>query len=1097
MTTPAHDPAQLLQHMDWIRALARQLVSDRQLADDVAQETWRQASERPPRDARNVRGWLAAVTRHVAINARRGESRRRVHEQRGARPESLPSSAELVAQTELQRDLVGFVLELDEPYRSVIVLRYFRGSTVAEIARAKGIPQATVRSQLARGLERLRERLDRTRGGRESWMQALAPIAGASSSVALKGASSVAGVSVAGVAVLAVVTIGAWMVLGRTNEDGSLSTAAKLAESAPDPAREPARAPMGERAKLSTLAVDASRRATVVASARTTELGTLHIRVVDAQTREPVPQLEYALFAERGGNKLYQSGRTDDEGRATCTELPENTLLVETEWRAPWAKGFGGLWLEKGATRTLEIALEHGASAIGRVVDDTGAVVAGAQIGLATRAASGRYVGVDRSWTAVATSDEHGRFRVGGLSAQLSGVWIVDRKLRPERVNSTWLAVADARFEFQGAVTREIDVAKQSAGRPQGADIELGDVVIPRSATISGRVVDEHDAPIPSAWIARNPSAVLEFDPTASKRALTRPGDPEFELHACETISGADGRFELAVPSGEGGLMVRTREGAGSYERLPPLAPAGALRDVVVRIALEEIVRLRVLDENGNPLDVAVVNPSAAGLDFNSGRVVSGSARGIGARAHFSDGSKRDISLLRDADGLARWPLGRPRTQLRALDVGVAGCREQRVEVQDASQVIEVRLSALPRVRVSWRWADGGAAFEKVHLRGLSFRACLLGKEALGRASFGCGLGSTAWIALDAKSGELQLPVRSDDPFYVHVNGADLFHELAPQTFGPFAPSRPGETAHEIVIEPKFETIAEVPREPPAEPQAEPPRAHLSLEPLDARTGAALAADVVVSDASGRDSFPIGYGVDSTGLRAVPPGRYDVLVSANGYRAREWKGKQFVSGQTLALGRVELEALPRLRVRLVDAAGAPWSPRGSVSANVNGRGSNVKDGRAEFPLELDAIASAHTIVLVTRGGCFAAEGGDAERISVWYLPLPRGAADEERVVTVPEPRELRIHVLGLPASHASCAMHLGVEIPRDVPSVEWHTLVSGEELESKLASERLFRFTLGPGRYRLRTACPLHPTDDQIIEVVEGEGAQQLDLVAH
>ncbi len=1068
MTTPAYDPAQLLQHMDWIRALARQLVSDRQLADDVAQETWRQASERPPRDARNVRGWLAAVTRHVAINARRGESRRRVHEQRGARPESLPSSAELVAQTELQRDLVGFVLELDEPYRSVIVLRYFRGSTVAEIARAKGIPQATVRSQLARGLERLRERLDRTRGGRESWMQALAPIAGASSSVALKGASSVAGVSVA---VLAVVTIGAWMVLGRTNEDGSLSTAAKLAESAPDPAREPARAPMGERAKLSTLAVDAAQRATVAASALATELGTLHIRVVDAQTREPVPQLEYALFAERGGNKLYQSGRTDDEGRATCTELPENTLLVETEWRAPWAKGFGGLWLEKGATRTLEIALGHGASAIGRVVDDTGAVVAGAQIGLATRAASGRYVGIDRSWTAVATSDEHGRFQVGGLSAQLSGVWIVDGKLRPERVNSTWLAVADARFEFQGAVTREIDVAAQSAGRPQGADIELGDIVLPRPVTLAGKVVDEHDGPIAGALVSRSSKRVDSLY-ASSSTTLAPPGSANFALQPAETLSDANGHFELVAPVM--GILVWTREGVRHFETIENGPPGTERRGLVFRVALGELFRLRVLDENGAPLDCPAANPSDANPEFNSRLVFGGQRGAISVLAHFEDGSTRMTSLRRDADGLARWSLERPRDKLRALDIGVAGCRTRRVKVLDAAQILEVRMPMLPRLHVRWRWADGGATVATLRPRGLSFRACLIGKPGSSLAGFGCGLGSTAWVALDAASGELQLPVQSDEPFYVHVDGTDSSHKLAPQTFGPFAPNRPGEDAHEIVIEPKFETIAEVPREPPAEPQAEPPRAHLSLEPLDARTGAALA-----------------------GLRAVPPGRYDVLVSANGYRAREWKGKQFVSGQTLALGRVELEALPRLRVRLVDVAGAPWSPRGSVSANVNGRGSNVKDGRAEFPLEPDAIASADTIVLVTRGGGFAAEGGDAERISVWYLPLPRGAADEERVVTVPEPRELRIHVLGLPASHASCAMHLGVEIPRDVPSVEWHTLASGEELESKLASERLFRFTLGPGGYRLRTACPLHPTDDQIIEVVEGEGAQQLDLVAH
>src|SRR5438105_33120 len=78
-----------------------------------------------------------------------------------ARTESLPSSAELVAQAELQRELVGHVVALDDPYRSVVVLRYFHGASAAEIAKERGVPAATVRSQLARGLAELRTRLDR------------------------------------------------------------------------------------------------------------------------------------------------------------------------------------------------------------------------------------------------------------------------------------------------------------------------------------------------------------------------------------------------------------------------------------------------------------------------------------------------------------------------------------------------------------------------------------------------------------------------------------------------------------------------------------------------------------------------------------------------------------------------------------------------------------------------------------------------------------------------------------------------------------------------------------------------------------------------
>jgi DNA-directed RNA polymerase specialized sigma24 family protein len=63
----------LLAHRDWVRSLARRLVLDENDADDVEQETWRMAVERPPRHAGSLRAWLAVVVR----NAARGSGRRR------------------------------------------------------------------------------------------------------------------------------------------------------------------------------------------------------------------------------------------------------------------------------------------------------------------------------------------------------------------------------------------------------------------------------------------------------------------------------------------------------------------------------------------------------------------------------------------------------------------------------------------------------------------------------------------------------------------------------------------------------------------------------------------------------------------------------------------------------------------------------------------------------------------------------------------------------------------------------------------------------------------------------------------------------------
>src|SRR5687768_3275402 len=59
------DDERLLEQTAWIRALARSLVADAHLAEDLAQDACVAALERPPADAGNLRGWLAAVVRNL------------------------------------------------------------------------------------------------------------------------------------------------------------------------------------------------------------------------------------------------------------------------------------------------------------------------------------------------------------------------------------------------------------------------------------------------------------------------------------------------------------------------------------------------------------------------------------------------------------------------------------------------------------------------------------------------------------------------------------------------------------------------------------------------------------------------------------------------------------------------------------------------------------------------------------------------------------------------------------------------------------------------------------------------------------------------
>ena len=155
----------LLEHSVWMKRLARTLVRDGDRAEELTQETWLRLLEHPPRLDGPVRGWIATVMRNLVRSTRRGEQRRADRERTSSRTDAHDASGlDLLERAVLQRELVQAVLELEEPYRTAILLRYFEERSPSAIAKGEGIPVATVKTRLARGIARLRERLGRTRG---------------------------------------------------------------------------------------------------------------------------------------------------------------------------------------------------------------------------------------------------------------------------------------------------------------------------------------------------------------------------------------------------------------------------------------------------------------------------------------------------------------------------------------------------------------------------------------------------------------------------------------------------------------------------------------------------------------------------------------------------------------------------------------------------------------------------------------------------------------------------------------------------------------------------------------------------------------------
>ncbi len=236
------DPARLealLAETAWVRALARRLCSDSATAEDLVQDTWLAALRHRPDDRASPRAWLGKVLVNLHLARRRSEANRGARGRSAAREESLPSSSDVVERVQSSRALVEHVLELEEPYRSAVLARFFDGLSAEEIARREGLPSSTIRTRIQRGIEKLRARLQREKGA--DWLAALVPIARLESSTSTLGTGITGGLVMAAGAKIAFVLcaagISTWLLWPRVQpsplaleppEQSSLATQDKV-----------------------------------------------------------------------------------------------------------------------------------------------------------------------------------------------------------------------------------------------------------------------------------------------------------------------------------------------------------------------------------------------------------------------------------------------------------------------------------------------------------------------------------------------------------------------------------------------------------------------------------------------------------------------------------------------------------------------------------------------------------------------------------------------------------------------------------------------------------------------------------------------------
>ncbi len=593
-STGSFDAEPLLAHLGWIRALARELVRDPELAEDVAQETCVAALQGRPRDARKLRGWLASVLRNAVRQRLRAEGRRRVREEASARPEARPATADLVLEAAAQREVVARVLELDEPYRTTVLLRWFRDMPPRAIARAQGVSVNTVQSRLSRAHEKLRARLDDGHGGRAAWAVCALPGLAPSGALAGSGLAASGGLAPAGAGLassllgtlamkllvgfgLAAVALGAalfWVGGERRPDPGRAAPSAVPAPAAvaAHAAEAPPRGGLAGDAAAAAPAREALASAApppdaAAAAARPLAPIAVQGRVLggEGQPLAGVPlELAGGALAEADGTDAAERSpeapraavQSDAAGRFRFETTLEGGALVVAQ--PGWVTVREGVWKRGSAVEAVVVAAPE-CALDGRVVDAAGRPVAGAVLGYRLPADfRGRFELIldgsrERGWSARAGPD--GRFAMEGA---------------PAIEGATLLASQD------GYVPARVPVPGADA---RGLEIVLERPSEPLEGTLRGRVVDGAGTGVAGARVALGLTSALSGPEGDFAIDLARAVTSE---RLCAVAAGF--RPALLERPGEPGTRADGAPDSGwpDFVVLALTEPALALRGVVL-----------------------------------------------------------------------------------------------------------------------------------------------------------------------------------------------------------------------------------------------------------------------------------------------------------------------------------------------------------------------------------------------------------------------------------------------------------------------------------------------------------------------------------
>lgn len=150
------------RHQGWLRSMLRGIVRDQGIAEDLAQEAFSRVYQHAHtyQGKGSFVGWL----RRIAVNLAKDSLRKRakgkaVSLDDDASPDVVdrqPGPAAILGSKFLSQEVRDAIETLSPEHRAVVLLRFFDGKSMQEIAEDLGCPAGTVKSRLHYALQHIR-----------------------------------------------------------------------------------------------------------------------------------------------------------------------------------------------------------------------------------------------------------------------------------------------------------------------------------------------------------------------------------------------------------------------------------------------------------------------------------------------------------------------------------------------------------------------------------------------------------------------------------------------------------------------------------------------------------------------------------------------------------------------------------------------------------------------------------------------------------------------------------------------------------------------------------------------------------------------------